>query len=179
MSIKNQFLLLSEYNKLMNQRIYDSASLLSGNELSKDRGAFFKSIIGTLNHLLVGDIIWLKRFSKHRSSEIVLSYISNLEAPKSLDTILFNDLGQLRNERIKIDKIIIKWINSLSESDLEDPITYNNMAGSKFTQPFSSLINHLFLHQVHHRGQITTLLSQSDLDFGDTDLLELINDIKA
>ena len=179
MYIKNQLQLFSEYNKLMNQRMYDSASQLSGNELHKDRGAFFKSIIGTLNHLLIGDIIWLTRFTKYQSSEIVLLYISNLETPKSLDSILYNDLEQLRNEREKIDEIIIKWINSLSESDLEASITYNNMAGNKFTKPFLSLINHLFFHQVHHRGQITTLLSQSGLDFGDTDLLELINETKT
>jgi len=178
MCIRNQLQLFSEYNQLMNQRMYNSASQLSDNELRKDRGAFFKSIIGTLNHLLVGDIIWLMRFAKHKSSEIVLSYISSLQAPESLDSILFNDLEHLRNEREKIDKIIIKWINSLSENDLKGSITYNNMAGSQYTQPFLSLINHLFLHQVHHRGQITTLLSQSGLDFGDTDLLELISEIK-
>jgi len=178
MCIKEQLQLFSEYNQLMNQRMYDSADQLSSNELCKDRGAYFKSIIGTLNHLIVGDIIWLKRFAKHQSSGTVLSYISGLKIPASLDLILYNDLEQLRKEREKIDKIIIKWIKSLTERELDYPLTYNNMAGSEHTQPFLSLINHLFLHQVHHRGQITTLLSQFGLDFGDTDLLELISEIK-
>ena len=53
------------------------------------------------------------------------------------------------------------------------------MAGKTFNQPFSSLLNHLFLHQVHHRGQVTVLLSQSGVDFGDTDLIEIIEDFGA
>ena len=174
MSTLNQFHLFSEYNQLMNQRLYAAASQLSDADLNSDRGAFFKSVLGTLNHILVGDIIWLKRFTTHPSSTHILSYVSNLEKPQSLDSILYTDLEQLRNERVKIDNEIIQWTSSLSESDINDSITYNNMAGNKFKKSFSSLIGHLFLHQVHHRGQVTTLLSQSGIDFGDTDLIEII-----
>lgn len=176
MSMLNQFQLFSEYNRLMNERLYDSASHLSDDDLSRDRGAFFKSVIGTLNHILVGDIIWLKRFSTHPSSEKVLSYVSNMDKPKSLDTLLYCDLHSLRDERVRIDNVIIQWIHSLSERDIEDSITYENMAGMCFKKPFSSLISHLFLHQVHHRGQVTALVSQSGLSFGDTDLIEIISE---
>lgn len=172
----DQFQLFSKYNQLMNQRLYDAASQLSHDDLHKDRGAFFKSVIGTLNHIMVGDIVWLKRFSTHPSSVHGLSYIASLEKPKSLDTMLYSDLDQLRHEREKIDNVVIQWIKSLSEHDMQDSIPYENMAGIKFKKSFSSLISHLFLHQVHHRGQITTLLSQSGLDFGDTDLIEIINE---
>jgi uncharacterized damage-inducible protein DinB len=99
--------------------------------------------------------------------------------PVSLDAIIFHDLEHLRNERIKIDDVIIQWIGSLSESDMDDPITYKNMAGIRFTKPFAALISHLFFHQTHHRGQVTTLLSQSGVDFGDTDLIEVIGEIKS
>ena len=176
MSGLNQIILLAEYNRLMNQRIMDAASLLSDEELKKDQKAFFKSILGTLNHILVGDIIWLKRFSSNSSSEKPLSYISGLEKPKSLSSILFSDIRTLKKEREKIDTIIINWVNNLSESDLSDYISYNDMAGQPYNKQFVSLINHLFLHQVHHRGQATTLLSQSGVDFGDTDLIEIIDE---
>lgn len=159
----------------MNERQYEAATHLSNADLCEDKGAFFKSVIGTLNHILVGDIIWLKRFSEHPSSSEALSYISEQEKPKSLDTILFMDIDGLKNEREKIDKIIIKWIEQLSEEDLSNCISYTNMAGNLFSQRFLSLINHLFLHQVHHRGQVTTLFSQSGIDFGETDLIEIID----
>lgn len=176
MSTLKQFTLFADYNQLMNQRLFSSAAHLPYDELHKDCRVFFKSMIGTLNHIMVGDIIWLKRFSKHLSSQKVLAYISDLEKPKSLDAILFNDLDSLKVEREKIDEIIIQWISSLSETDIEECISYKNMAGISFTQKYSSLISHLFLHQVHHRGQATALLSQYDIDFGETDLIEIINE---
>jgi len=170
----NQFRLFCEYNKLINQRIYAASSELSGFEINEDKGAFFKSILGTLNHILVGDIIWLKRFAYHPSSKKVLSYISSIERPKSLGSIFHPEFDKLYLERKKIDSIICNWINELSENDLSDFIVYENIAGKRFEKLYASLISHLFLHQVHHRGQITTLLSQYDVNFGDTDLIEII-----
>ena len=108
-----------------------------------------------------------------------MSYISELEKPSSLDIILFNDFSSLRNERDKIDEIIIQWVNGLSETDLKECITYRDMAGDSYNKPYSSLISHLFLHQVHHRGQATTLLSQYGEDFGETDLIEIISECGA
>lgn len=170
----NQFRLFAEYNRLMNVRLYDAASRLSDSDLRRDRGAFFKSVLGTLNHILVGDIIWLKRFSKHPSSETALSDVARLDRPESLAAVLFDDLGALREQRLKVDDVIVRWIHSLSEEDLEGSIGYESMAGVPYRKPFASLISHPFLHQVHHRGQVTTLMSQSGVDFGETDLIEII-----
>lgn len=174
-----EFRLLAEYNQLMNRRQYQASSRLSTTELCENKGAFFKSVLGTLNHLLVGDIIWLQRFAAHPSSQEALSYLREQDKPKSLDTILYADFYLLKNEREKIDEIIIDWINQLSEKDLSCCISYTNMSGTLFSKRFSNLINHIFLHQVHHRGQITTLLSQSGVDFGETDILEIIGECYA
>ena len=176
MSTLDLLKLFAEYNRLMNQRILRSASQLSEVELVSDRGAFFKSILGTLNHILVGDIIWLKRFSRHPASKNSLESLSRFPDPESPDVILFDDLDRLKKERDQIDGVIIDWLDNLSETDINDFIAYENMAGEPHKKQFSSLIGHLFLHQVHHRGQATTLLSQSGIDFGDTDLLEIISD---
>ena len=175
----DQFMLFAQYNRLMNQRIFDAAAQLPEEDLQRDQRAFFKSVLGTLNHILVGDIIWLKRFAEHPSSRNALSYIAKMERPASLDSVLFSGLSALRAEREKLDEIIIKWISCLSEEDIQTPITYKNMAGKPFNKAYSSLISHLFLHQVHHRGQATTLLSQSGIDFGETDLIEIINEYGA
>ena len=175
MSALNQFKLFARYNKLMNQRMMESANQLTREQLGADRGAFFKSVLGTLNHILVGDIIWLKRFALHPASREALEYIDSLDQPESLDTMLFDDLESLRLVREKIDEILICWIKCLSESDIEDYLSYENMAGIPQHKPVESLISHLFLHQVHHRGQVTTLVSQSGIDFGDTDILEIID----
>ncbi|MES9885126.1 MAG: DinB family protein [Sedimenticola sp.] len=172
----NQLILLAEYNQLMNERQYAAAVNLSKDELGEDKGTFFKSVLGTLNHILVGDIIWLKRFAEHPSSIKSLSYIREMDKPSKLSSILFTELDGLKEEREKIDEVILNWIRSLSEDDLNRCISYKNMAGSSFSKSFVSLIHHLFLHQVHHRGQVTTLLSQYGVEFGETDLIEIINE---
>ena len=174
MPLHSQFSLLAQYNQLMNQRQYEAASLLSHQDLNKDYGAFFQSVLGTLNHLMVGDLVWLKRFSTHPSSSQTLEYFSNLEKPKSLHTLIFDDFEQLRKERKRIDELIINWVDGLSEADLQTSLQYNDMAGNPYHKSFGSLIHHLFLHQVHHRGQVTTLLSQFGVGFGETDILEIL-----
>lgn len=179
MSTLSQFKLFADYNKLMNQRMMESAGRLTEEQLKSDRGAFFKSVLGTLNHILVGDIIWLKRFCSHPASKKALQYVGTLDHPQSLDTILFSELTNLKEEREKIDEILIDWITGLSEGDIEDYISYQNMAGKAQKKQLESLISHLFLHQVHHRGQATTLISQSGIDFGETDILEIIDDRSA
>ena len=171
-----QFKLFAAYNRLMNERLYAAAGELSDDELRRDRGAFFKSVLGTLNHIMVGDIVWLQRFAGHPASAQVLAYVSGQPRPAELATILFDDLTRLGEERARLDGLILDWIDALSATDLEDDLTYANMSGKVCTQRYAGLISHLFLHQAHHRGQITTLLSQSGVDFGDTDLIEILRE---
>ena len=91
MSLKAHFDLMASYNQWMNDKVYETAGKLSPAELAEDRGAFFRSILGTLNHLVVGDRIWLNRFAMHPPSTEVLSSISKLPHPTRLDQILFED----------------------------------------------------------------------------------------
>lgn len=178
MNTLNQFRLFADYNKLMNQRLLESAGRLDDDQLKSDRGAFFKSVLGTLNHILVADIIWLQRFQSHPANRKALAYFDTLDRPQVLDAMLFDDLISMKTEREKIDALLIDWIAGLSERDIEACLSYRNMAGKPQRKPIGSLISHLFLHQVHHRGQATTLISQSGVDFGETDLLEIIDDCR-
>jgi uncharacterized damage-inducible protein DinB len=172
-----QFKLLVTYNRLMNQRMFEALSVLSQQQLNESRGAFFGSIHGSLNHILVGDIIWLKRFAAHPAFSKQKKYLDQLEQPASLDAVLFDDFGSLKQMRETIDNLLVNWISPLNQHDLEGVLNYNNMAGNPFRCELVSLIHHLFLHQVHHRGQITTLMSQLGIDFGDTDILEILPSI--
>lgn len=176
MSEKSQLILMAEYNKTMNLRMIKASGNLSTESLTANKGAFFKSVIGTLNHILIGDILWLKRFSTHPGAYASLMPLNDIKKPEGLDTILFKDLASFKEERLKIDNIIIDWCNELKEIDLDKPLKYTNFKGEVHNKRLSDLILHLFLHQVHHRGQVTTLLSQENIDFGDTDLPEFIAD---
>ncbi|MDW5377269.1 DinB family protein [Halomonas sp. HP20-15] len=176
MSLKKQFELLATYNQWMNSKVYVAAGQLSATDLAKDRGAFFGSILGTLNHILVGDTIWLKRFATHPSCLNSLRVVADLQSPTSLGQILFDDLGRLSEQRIWLDRQIINWIAELSEGDLDFVLSYHNTKGISAQKRYSSMVLHFFNHQTHHRGQVSTLLSQAGVDIGVTDLLAQIPD---
>ena len=75
-TMRDTFKLLASYNEWMNAKIYDAAGSLPYSELTADRGAFFGSVLGTLNHLVVGDRIWLRRFSSHPANHAALDPLS-------------------------------------------------------------------------------------------------------
>ena len=174
MSLKQHFELMAEYNQWMNEKVYGAAGNLSNSALLEDRRSFFGSILGTLNHIVVADRIWLKRFAAQPAGAEVLSEISELPVPESLDQVIFENLNEWYSHRKWLDEKIIEWISGLADSDLDFVLSYQNTKGVPATKRFSFLIYHFFNHQTHHRGQVTTLLSQSGEDVGVTDLLAVI-----
>jgi len=174
MDLLKHIRLLAQYNEWMNAKLYETAAKLSPEQLAENRGAFFGSVLGTLNHIMVGDTVWLKRLATHPAAHRSLEPIRQREQPAALDQILHHDFGRLSEEREKLDAIIVAWAAELSEANLDHVLEYRNMKGVPMRKLFGSLVLNLFNHQTHHRGQATTLLSQAGLDVGVTDLLALI-----
>lgn len=174
MQLKAHVCLMAEYNQWMNSKIYEACAKLSSSQLAENRQAYFGSVIGTLNHLVVADIIWLKRLAWAVNPFPELDTVEQLPMPESLNAILYADLGELTSQRQRLDQIYLSLATSLTEEDLGKTITYRNTKGAGFSRQLFSLLMHVFNHQTHHRGQVTTLLSQFGLDVGVTDLLALI-----
>lgn len=126
---------------------------------------------------MVGDLIWLRRFANHPSRFPALNALDVFPLPSRLDEVLYADFEQLQKNRIALDQVIEQWVGELHEDDLDLALKYQNTKGIIANKHFLSLLLHFFTHQVHHRGQITTLLSQAGLDFGETDLLLGIPDV--
>lgn len=153
---------MAAYNGWMNGKIYDSAARLPAEEIARDRGAFFKSILGTLNHLLFADLVWIGRFTEGRSRV------------SGKTTVLHTEFSALREARRALDEEITAWAAGLSETWLARPFTFRTLDGkAEFTYPAWMLVTHMFNHQTHHRGQITTLLTQAGQDVGVTDFIGL------
>ncbi|WP_312494551.1 DinB family protein [Pseudomonas cremoris] len=167
--------LMASYNQWMNRKLYDAAGTLSDAELGMDRNAFFGSILGTLNHLALGDTVWLKRFALHPAGYSALVPLDAIATPTDLKRLAFGDLRELSARRAWLDQLILAWVPTVQEADLDHRLHYHNMRGMAADKPFFSLLVHFFNHQTHHRGQATTLLSQAGVDVGDTDLLALID----
>lgn len=166
--------LMAQYNRWMNERMYGAAATLDAEALGADRGAFFGSILGTLNHVAAADTIWLHRFARHPAGFAALDALSSFPAPAALTTTLAPDLAGLRSYRRGLDALIERWVTELAPDHLDAGLTYRNMAGVASTRPFGALLQHLFNHQTHHRGQASDLLFQAGVDVGVTDLLAVI-----
>lgn len=159
---------LARYNRWMNDSMYAAASSLSDETRKRDCGAFFKSIHGTLNHLLVADRIWMGRFT---GVELVPPFIGP-GGIVSIDQELFSDFEELRRQRAKTDQEISAWVEQLHSDKLNAPLVFTRR-GKRFEQPLWWAVSHLFNHQTHHRGQVTTLLFQNGVDPGVTDLFAM------
>lgn len=173
MSRSSHIVLMASYNAAMNRSVYQGARSLPAEVVRADRKAFFGSILGTLNHLVNADIIWLKRFAGHPANYPQLAPVRALADPASLGAIGYGDIDSLWARRQWLDALIAAWADVISEADLDHTLHYVNSRGA-FDRNFFSLLMHFFNHQTHHRGQASTLLSQEGIDIGVTDLLALI-----
>lgn len=149
MGIKQHYQLMAEYNQWMNRSLYAACAGISDDERKQDLGAFFRSIHGTLNHILWGDRIWLGRFTG---------------TPGDLPGIgqdIYETFEELVAERDRTDAYIVKWVEGLDESWLEAPFSFTSTTDKKTRRgPAWVMVSHMFNHQTHHRGQVTTLVKQ-------------------
>ncbi|MGC4064720.1 MAG: DinB family protein [Polyangiaceae bacterium] len=129
-----------------------------------------KSIHGTFNHLLAADKIWLSRF---RDEPVLDGFMG--PGIRSLDQELHSNFDELRGERARIDAELEGWASELTEDRLMAPFAYRR-GGRRQTEPLWWAVAHVFNHQTHHRGQITTLLSQTGHDPGVTDLVAMLRE---
>ena len=151
---------MARYNRWMNRKLYDCGARLSDAERKEDMGAFFKSIHGTLNHLLVGDSVWMGRFQ------------GPVFVPASLAQELHADFGELRRAREAMDQRILDWAGALSSETIAGELRYTSIVNPQpRVMPMPLALAHFFNHQTHHRGQVTTLLMQKGIDPGVTDLM--------
>lgn len=145
--MKVHFEQFAGYNRWANARLYQAALALDEAAYGRDIGLFFRSLSGTLNHLLVADRIWMKRLTGAG------------EAPSRLDSTIHADRRELARARAAEDDRIVAYVAGLDEAALTGLLEYKTTSGTPFTQQRSHILAHLFNHQTHHRGQAHTALS--------------------
>ena len=138
---------MADYNAWANGRLYGMARQLPDEQYRRDVGAYFKSLHGTLNHLMVADLIWVRR----------LTGVG--DHPRNLNAIIFDDLPSLLAARQQVDQRIITYVDSLSDAQLEETWDYRMLDGTLQRQRRRETLAHLFNHQTHHRGQAHAILT--------------------
>ena len=145
--MKSHFSTMARYNAWANARLYAAARGLPDASYRKHVGAFFGSLHGTLNHLLVTDRIWMRRMT------------GTGDHPATLDAIMFDDLPSLEAARKAEDERIIRHVDGLSEEDIGRDLSYATTKGVPHRNRLGDVLAHLFNHQTHHRGQAHAILT--------------------
>ena len=166
-SIKAHFVMMAQYNAWANERLFRMAGALPDELYRRDVGAYFKSMHGTLNHLLTGDRIWMRR----------LTGVG--DHPARLDAIVFDDLPSLTTARQREDERISRFIEGLAVATFEDLLDYRTLNGTPQRQGRAEILAHLFNHQTHHRGQAHGILTALGVDPLPLDLLIMQRERRA
>jgi uncharacterized damage-inducible protein DinB len=161
----------ARYNRWMNAKIYAAAARLSDADRKRDRGAFFGSIHNVMNHILVGDRIWLGRIT----GRVPEPGFIGVDGIKTLDQEIASDFDELRRQREETDTRIEAWAAALTTDSLAGSFRMVRQ-GTVRELPLWWAVLQLFNHQTHHRGQITTLLFQAGQDPGATDLFAMLTE---
>ncbi len=158
--------LMAKYNAWQNGSLFSAATSLSDEERKRDRGAFFGSIHGTLNHLLWGDQTWMSRFNGTTPPGVKGGQAS---------AGYYDKWDELLRERKIFDDVILEWAERVSQSWLDEDLTwYSGAAGRDLSKPKWLLVTHFFNHQTHHRGQVHAMLTQAGAKPEDTDIIVML-----
>ena len=154
---------LARYNVWATARLLDAVARLSDDAYRRDVGLFFKSIHGTLNHLLVGEHhIWFPRFAEGASPRLALN--AELEADR-----------QMLDERLRAGSL--RWeplIATMDEARFADTLDYVTTQGVAVSLPFAATLAHVFNHGTHHRGQVTAALTAMGQPCPELDLVFML-----
>jgi uncharacterized damage-inducible protein DinB len=154
--------MMTRYNRWQNGSLYAAASNLSEEERRQDRGAFFKSIHATLNHLLWADRLWMSRLA-----DLPKPAGGIFESTRHVD-----DWVQLRQERAIFDECLIDWSAKLDSEMICGDLAWQSVSlKSQVKRPRSTAIVHMFNHQTHHRGQVHAMLTAAGTSPSVTDLI--------
>lgn len=156
--------MMARYNVWQNSQIHAICNDLSVEELAQDRGAFFGSIMATINHILWGDTLWMSRFDGGEGPRV----------PAKQHAELCATYAQWSEERNSMDQRIMRWAEALQPEDLDGDLHWHaQMLNADMRKPKGLCAVHMFNHQTHHRGQIHAMLTGMGRDPGDTDLVLL------
>lgn len=162
--MKEHFQALAAYNDWANRRLFEAVGALPAEDFGRDLKAFFGSLRGTLNHILVADLIWLGRFIGEPAAGIA-----------SLDQTLHQDFATLDAARRETDLRLIDLVGGLEPADFAATIAYRTMTRGEAVNTRADMLTHVFNHQTHHRGQAHGLLSLLGRAAPSLDLILFLN----
>ena len=158
---------MARYNAWQNKQLTEFLEAMPEPEVRRDRGAFFGSILGTLNHLLWGDMMWMSRFDGGEPPTHPMGETPNL-CPTS---------AAWSAERFRMDGRILQWSDAVDNVDLQGDLRwYSGVKKAEVSRPVAVCVMGMFNHQTHHRGQVHAMLTAAGSKAPVTDLFLMPED---
>lgn len=176
MGLANNFKMMAHYNQRINNQLMDLCLSLPEHKLNQETHSFFPNIINYWNHILFGDLILMRRIADQNLAGLSLNRFEELPTPSSPTDIYSSSLSDFSLLRDKVDRLILEFCLGLSEQECEFVFSYTTTEGQQITKSLADVLQHLFNHQTHHRGQLTCVLSQFDIDYGCMDLPVIVSE---
>jgi len=162
--MKELFQLLSKYNAQTNAQMMGILEKLTAEQISKDVGSFYGSILGLLNHTLVTDTWWLKRLCKQFPElEQIKPKLPDFHMEGWKD-IIWPSLAALKPIRLDVDEALQQACELLSNEQYNSVMEYKGWDGKDMQKTAWLVFLHLCNHQTHNRGQIALILDQMAVD---------------
>ena len=162
------FSTLARYDVWATHRLLDAVALLSEEDYRRDVGLFFKSIHGTLNHLLVAEhLLWHPRFASGTSPRVALDEEAEPDRTRLAERLL--------DGAARWQPLIAGWPAERFDGVME----YTTMRGQFARLPFATTLAHVFNHGTHHRGQITAALTAMRQPCPELDLVYMLQEESA
>ena len=159
---------MARYNVWQNNGLRDVVARMDIADLHKDRGAFFGSIMATLNHLIWGDIRWMSRFDGGAGCDLPIAQSTTLSATPAI----------WAKDRVLMDARISRWAQNVDSDCLNGDLHWQPVGTSDaMSTPMGLCATHLFNHQTHHRGQVHAMLTNAGPTLPPTDLPFMPEDI--
>lgn len=154
---------LARYGVWATRRLAERVAALPEADYRRDVGLFFRSVHGTLNHLLVAEHhLWFPRFAEGRSPRL------------RLDDELEHDRARLAE---RLEAGARRWpgfVAALDDARLAGTLAYVTTTGQPAELPFAATLAHVFNHGSHHRGQISAALTALGQSAPELDLLLML-----
>jgi uncharacterized damage-inducible protein DinB len=148
MSLAAHLRTMARNNAWSNHRLLTACAGLSQAELEAHRTSFFPSLAATLSHILIVDWYYLDALEAGGRG---LALLAN-ELP-------FPRLAELAGAQAESDRRLIRFCDALDESDLERTVTIDRGDDGLTRETVAAVLSHLFVHQIHHRGQAHAMLA--------------------
>ena len=168
MDAHTHFATLARYNAWATKRLLGAVAALDDAAYRRDVGLFFKSIHGTLNHLLVGEqLLWFRRFAEGVSPKLALDDEAEPDRARLAERLSAGAAGW--------QPLIESWPAERFDGTLD----YTTTKGVPASLPFTATLTHVFNHGTHHRGQITAALTQLGQPCPELDLVYMLQQEQA